>query len=314
MNGKCLEVSSTNYIKMQDCTATTNQKWQFNSNNQIISEANSKCIEAQSGIVDGSLLIVNTCNTSNNNQKWNFADIVILTSGSTKINTRVNLAGPWNTTTKLMNKDLITNNKIPLLQPFCTAPWNYCGTENIHSRTNIDQSAVDWVLVEIKNTSGITVQRKAALITNDAFLTDANGINSPGNFYPVKFSNITSPGYYKIIVRHRNHLAIATDSNVYLTQSTSPSIYNDIDLTKNVNVKGANQKLLGTNSIGQNVYGLRVGDVNSDGYIDAQDRNIAILSQEYDVIYSLEDANLDSVIDATDRNIVLQATEASMIL
>jgi Ricin-type beta-trefoil lectin domain len=310
MNGKCLEASSTNYIKMQDCTTTTSQKWQFNSNNQIISEASSKCIEAQSGIVDGSLLIVNTCNTSNNNQKWNFADIVIITSGSTRINTRVNLAGPWNTTTKLMNKDLNTNNKIPLLQPFCTAPWNYCGTENIPSRANIDQSAVDWVLIEVKNTSGITVQRKAALITNDAFLTDANGINSPGNFYPVKFTNITSPGYYKVIVRHRNHLAIVTESNVYLTQSTSPSIYNNIDLTKNVNVKGSNQKLLGTNSISQNVYGLRVGDVNSDGNIDSADRSLINSTEEFINMYNTKDLNLDTGLDALDRSIMLGAQEA----
>ena len=309
MNGKCLEVSSTNYIKMQDCTTTTSQKWQFNSNNQIISEANSMCIEAQSGITDGSLLIVNTCNTSNNNQKWNFADIVILSSGSTRINTRVNLAGPWNTTTKLMNKDLNTNNKIPLLQPFCNAPWNYCGTENIPDRVNIDQSAVDWVLIEIKNASGITVQRKAALITNDAFLTDANGINSPGNFYPVKFSNITSPGYYKIIVRHRNHLAIATDSNVYLTQSNSPSTYNNIDLTKNVNVKGANQQLLGAVN-GVNVYGMRFGDVNSDGYIDSSDKNIVSNSIETANAYSKIDINMDTYVDATDRVLILNTQEA----
>jgi hypothetical protein len=309
MNGKCLEVASTNYIKMQDCTATASQKWQFNSNNQIISEANSMCIEAQSGIIDGSLLIVNTCNTSNNNQKWNFADIVIITSGSTRINTRVNLAGPWNTTTKLMNKELNTNNKIPLLQPFCTSPWNYCGTENIPSRANIDQSAVDWVLIEIKNTSGTIVQRKAALITNDAFLTDANGINSPGNFYPVKFSSISSPGYYKIIVRHRNHLAIATDSNVYLTQSTSPSVYNNIDLTKNVNVKGLNQANLGTNSAGQTAYGMRLGDANADGVINATDRTLMFDAQE-GFYYSSYDLNLDANVNSTDRQLIQVAQEA----
>jgi Ricin-type beta-trefoil lectin domain len=309
MNGKCLEVSSTNYIKMQDCTTTTSQKWQFNFNNQIISEANGMCIEAQSGIVDGSLLIVNTCNTSNNNQKWNFADIVTLTSGATRINTRINLAGPWNTTTKLMNKDLNTNNKIPLLQPFCTAPWNYCGTENIPNRANIDQSAVDWVLIEIKNASGITVQRKAALITNDAFLTDANGINSPGNFYPVKFNSITSPGYYKVIVRHRNHLAIATDSNVYLTQSTSPSIYNNIDLTQNVNVKAANQSNLGTNTTGQTVYGMRLGNVNGDDKINVLDVS-ASLNAPDSTSYSIYDANLNSITNVVDTGLVRNAPDA----
>jgi Ricin-type beta-trefoil lectin domain len=309
MNGKCLEVGTNNYIKMQDCTTSIYQKWGFSINNQIISEANNYCVVAVNGIVSGSLLAVSTCSSTNNNQKWNFADIVTLVSSQTKLNVRFNLSGPWNNTTKLMNKDLNTNNKIPLNQPYCTAPWNYCGTENIPDRTKIDQTAVDWVLIEIKNATGATVQRKAALITSDAYLTDAAGINNPGSFYPIILDNVTTTGSYKIIVRHRNHLAIATNANITLT----PGVTTTVDFTKNVNVKGDNQKLIGTNSLGANIYGLRVGDVNGDGAIDAIDRSLTGDAGE-GTYYSNYDLNLNSDVDALDRSIINSAPESQASL
>ena len=308
MNGKCLDQgitinTSDRGLKMQDCTTSNNQKWGFNYDNQIVSKANTaSCIEALSGIANGSILAMNPCNTSNN-QKWNFAEIAYLTD-LTKINVRVNLSGAWNNTNKLMNKDLNTNNRIPLNQPYCTAPWNYCGTENIPSRANIDQSAVDWVLIEIKNSAGTTIQRKAALITNDAYLTDAAGINNPGIFYPVIFDNITTSGNYKIIVRHRNHIAIATDANVTLSPGT-----NTVDLTKNVNVKAANQNLVSTVN-GVSTYGMRYGDVNSDGSIDARDKNTILNTLEAANSYSKIDINLDSEINPADRTMISNTDEA----
>lgn len=305
MNGRCLTVSSGNNITMQDCTTSLSQKWGFNFGNQIISDANKYCIEAQNGIINGSLLVANLCNSTNNNQKWDFNDIVTLVSAQTKLNVRFNLSGAWNNTTKLMNKDLNTSNKIPLNQPYCTTPWNYCGTENIPDRTKIDQTAVDWVLIEIKNATGTTVQRKAALITSDAYLTDAAGINNPGSFYPIILDNVTTSGSYKIIVRHRNHLAIATNANVTLTPGTTT---NTVDLTKNVNVKAANQSSLGSVN-GVNVYGMRLGDVNADDYIDATDR-VMVANETETFGYNKFDLNLDAIVDATDRNLISLASEA----
>jgi Ricin-type beta-trefoil lectin domain/Dockerin type I domain len=313
MNGKCLDVGVTTNtpdrgLNMQDCTNSVNQKWGFNSSNQQIIWLgdSSKCIEALNGIVNYSVLVINTCNTTIDNQKWNVSDIVNLTN-LTKVNVKVNLAGAWNNTAKLMNTDLNINNKIPLNQPYCTAPWNYCGNEFIPIRANMDQSAVDWVLIEIKDAAGITIQRKAALITATAALTNPLGVNSPGNYYPVTFDNITNLGTYKIIVRHRNHLAIATDGNVTLT----PGVTTTVDLRQNVNVKSGNQSLIGTNSAGISVYGMRYGDVNSDGYIDSLDRTIERLEAETSSAYIKTDVNLDSSISATDRNMVRLASDAA---
>ncbi len=306
MNGKCLDLGVTintpdRGLKMQDCILNnSNQKWTFNYFDQIVSLANTaNCVEALGGIINNSTLVINPCSASNSNQKWNFSEIATLPP-RTYLNVRVNLSGAWNNTTKLMNTDLNTNNTIPLNQPYCTAPWNYCGTENIPNRANIDPTAVDWVLIEIKNSVGTTIQKRAALITKDAYLTSAAGIYSPASpnqFFPILFDSITTPGNYKVIVRHRNHLAIATDLDVTLTPGTVTYV---VDLRNNVNVKASGQSLLGTiNNV--NVYGIRFGDVNSDGSIDSADRTIVGLSSEATNVYSKNDVNLDSSIDSLDR-------------
>lgn len=111
MNGKCLDVGVTTNtpdrgLKMQDCSSSANQKWSFNYNNQIVSNAiSANCIEALNGVVNNSILVINPCNVSNNNQKWNFSEIANL-APRTWLNVRVNLSGAWNNTTKLMNTSL----------------------------------------------------------------------------------------------------------------------------------------------------------------------------------------------------------------
>lgn len=165
--------------------------------------------------------------------------------------------------------------------------------------SSINANAVDWVLIEVKNSAGLSVQKKAALLLKDGTVVDA----TTGSF--LTLNSTVSDAYYKIIIRHRNHLAIATDSNIYLSQYTSVNV----DLSKNVNVKAANQNLLGTVS-GVNVYGMRFGDVNSDGYIDASDKNIVINSNEAVNSYSKIDVNIDSQIEPTDRNMMSTAGEA----
>ncbi len=61
------------------------------------------------------------------------------------------LEGPFNTSSFEMNTTLNQGTLIPLNQPYNTAPWNYNGTENV---TNIPPDIVDWVLVELRETSG----------------------------------------------------------------------------------------------------------------------------------------------------------------
>ncbi len=66
------------------------------------------------------------------------------------------LEGPFNTSSFEMNTTLNQGALIPLNQPYNTAPWNYNGTENV---TIIPPDIVDWVLLELRETSGAPKQR-----------------------------------------------------------------------------------------------------------------------------------------------------------
>ena len=111
-----------------------------------------------------------------------------------------------------MRTTLNSSNLLPLTQPFTSAPFNYAGTESVASIPNAN--IVDWVLIEHRkpssglpgdaNTATIT-GRKAGFLLNNGTVVDLDGVT------PIAF-NITKQGGAFIVVRHRNHLAIMSNS------------------------------------------------------------------------------------------------------
>lgn len=202
-----------------------------------------------------------------------------------------------------MDNSFRTRNMIPLNQPYNVQPFGYTGTESFVSLASIPSDAVDWVLVEIKDASNVSVFTTAAILKQSGNIVDVNGSQnlSLGNFVPTLGYN------YKIVIRHRNSIAIATNQNIVIASNTNTLV----DLTKNINVKGANQVQVGTDTSNQPVYGMRKGNVTGNDSIDANDRNIGLNAQESDGIYSANDTNLDGVVDAQDRATLLAAPEAS---
>jgi hypothetical protein len=204
------------------------------------------------------------------------------------------LSGNYNSASNTFSNGLKTSNLIPLTQPYFSAPFNYNGTESI---ANIPSDTVDWVLVEVKNSSGTTIQTKAALLKSDGTIVDptiaANTLSLP---------NITTTGAYKIIVRHRNHLAIATNANINITAGASTTF----DFTTNLNVKGNSQLPLGTSG----KYGMRNANLNGDDRINATDKTIAGTTTDAVNLYSPRDVNLDGIFNATDKTLVGIAQDA----
>ena len=74
-----------------------------------------------------------------------------------------------------MLTNLSQNGLLPNAQPFNTAPWNYNGGETLTSGST--SSYVDWVLVELRNSSNPTqvVARRAAILKNDGTLLNTDG-------------------------------------------------------------------------------------------------------------------------------------------
>ena len=63
---------------------------------------------------------------------------------------KVFIEGPYYGTS--MNTMLNSHNLIPLSQPYNVGPWNYIGNEQVTTIPNPE--IVDWVLVELRETSG----------------------------------------------------------------------------------------------------------------------------------------------------------------
>ena len=144
------------------------------------------------------------------------------------VNTRIWLQGPFNNGSMLPL--LSEGGYIPLNQSFSSAPWNYNGNESVSS---VPTGVVDWVLLELRTgtAASTTVARKAVFLKSDGSVADLDGISKPS------FGEL-SPGYFYIIIRHRNHLDIMSANPIPL--SSNSSLY---DFTTNPNKAYGNDPL-----------------------------------------------------------------------
>ena len=202
---------------------------------------------------------------------------------------KVILAGAYDTSTSMMKTGLRNKNLIPIAQPYNSPAFQYSGTEIM---TTIPVDAVDWVLVELRQGS-VTVGKKAGILKSngDVVSTFGSGLTFEG----------LPTGSYQVIIRHRNHLAISTNTDVVLTDGA----VNGLDMSGNVNVKSSNQRMLQTG-----VYGLRSTNVNSDSQINAGDRSALRTSSDAINTYFNLDANLDGMVTALDRTLVRLAGDS----
>ena len=181
---------------------------------------------------------------------------------------------------------------IPLSQPYNTAPWNYNGTESVVS---IPQNAVDWMLLELRDTTeaalstGETViAQKALFIYNDGRIAGADEGDTL-NFFPVSISNNLF-----VTLIHRNHIDII---------SAEPVLKRNGRYTLDFTTAGNNA--LGENaqkSLGNGVYGMFAGDANGDGLVDDIDKTVLWNSEAGSQGYNSSDFNLDGESDNKDKN------------
>ncbi len=181
-------------------------------------------------------------------------------------NVKLMLEGAYNSGTGTMSTALRSGNSfgstnlLPAAQPYNSDPWNYAGTENVDT-ANHPANAVDWVLVELRSTyngAAVTNGRAAGFLLSDGSIVDTNGTDA------IRFWDIT-PGYYYVVVKHRNHLPIMTADSIYL--SNASSLY---DFTS------GQGKAYGTDTttfqskpmsaLGDGRYGMRAGDCAGTSY------------------------------------------------
>lgn len=130
-------------------------------------------------------------------------------SGNTCIvQTKVFLEGPYNSGTHRMSTALNENGCIPTTSPY---------PENPRSVSSIPDSIVDWVLVELRNSSdGWAVTSKSVFLHRDGHIVGDDGTTD-------QITMNISEGSYYIVVNHRNHLSVMSANAIVL--SSSPILY-----------------------------------------------------------------------------------------
>lgn len=134
-----------------------------------------------------------------------------------KIYAKAFLQGAYTHQDTLMYDKLRQNNLIPLTTPY---PYFEVKKFTIHPLDNIDKtlpsvliskeekSVVDWVFLELRDSTNSIIATNSALIRRDGFIVDVDG-ESPINFY-------AQPGSYSLVVKHRNHLGVMTAESLNL--------------------------------------------------------------------------------------------------
>ena len=193
------------------------------------------------------------------------------------VNIKVFLQGPYDNNVHIMKTDI--NSILPFSDP-------YSQNESVGS---IPSGIVDWILVELRSDVNTIVKTRAAFLMNDGSIHDIDGSDH------INFSEVSGGDYY-IVIKHRNHLAVMSANTVSLPNSS------DYDFTT------GNDKYYGGSSgaiqLETGVWGMIAGDANSDGSIDAVDKN-NIWRVENGTTWSYtkySDFNLDGNLDAVDKN------------
>ena len=196
----------------------------------------------------------------------------VATAQNGTLKVKVNLQGAYNRDTGLMRTDLRNKNLIN-----SDNPYDDITPADPNSLPPLPSNAVDWVNISLRK-DGVSV------ISSDngaVLLADGTGI----------MRNL-APGKYQVTMRHRNHLAITTNTDVDVVAGQTT----DLDFTTNQNVKGGNQALLMTG-----VFGMKMGNANGSTAINSLDRILVRISPDRTNVYSPLDINMDGNISSIDR-------------
>jgi len=191
---------------------------------------------------------------------------------------KVLLEGFYETDNQLMHTNLVSQNLLPIAQPYNNAPWIYAGSEILNS---IPAEAVDWVFLQSQSSDGTILGQTVGLVNKEGQILNLQGI--PG------VSLASSNGNY-ISIHHRSHLAVLSENtyNGGLLDFTSSS-----DVVQGVNqLKFKNGK-----------YMLFSGDFDGTGVINSDDFNLwkvqgAIINQ-----YLPIDGDGNGVVNNLDYNL-----------
>ncbi len=202
------------------------------------------------------------------------------------------LEGPFNPTTNLMQDDLHRLCLVPSVDP-------YVGTHRLNpdllNRTG-SAALIDWVWLELYDDDN-----NLALVTSSPGVLMADGqiLHSSGR--PFYFDQSFPLGYYRLLVRHRNHLPALSDVAGHFDNDGDVA-YFDYRLANSYDVGGFGQKQLTGSE-----WGLFAGDGAADavGYdINVNDRKVWHDDNGIFLKYHAGDYNMDGDLNGMDNVLI----------
>jgi len=171
-----------------------------------------------------------------------------------RINPKLFLQGPilFPVNAGLMNDDLRVAGYIPTTSPYSDAAT--CNA-SVFSVTGND-AIVDWVWVELRDKTDDTavILSQSALLQRDGDVVDTDGVS----FISL---NVSADDYY-VVVNHKNHLGVMTDTPIDIQASSTPTIVDFTDTSTTTYGMQA-QAALPSGDMA-----LWAGDVNGDGLVN----------------------------------------------
>ena len=172
----------------------------------------------------------------------------------------------YNSPDSLMRDDLRANHHLPILEPYTALAPDFVhvgtgGGEMVSDSAAVfaesgANSIVDWVFVELRDSANpaLVVATRAGLLQRDGDVVDVDGTSL------LEFTS-TSPKYYSVAIRHRNHLGCMTELPVSLSASGTQIDFRDTTIAlydDGTNLNGLEQiKINGK-------YALWAGNVNKN--------------------------------------------------
>ncbi len=255
-------------------------------------------VNASTGVVTGihfgsatiSYTVTNACGMTTVTK-----DVTVIRN-TVQVSAKAFMQGPYSSSTGLMADGLRSGGYIPTIEPY-TGMSNFThkgnGGGEMLDNANVltitgNNAIVDWVFIELrdKTTPSTVIATRSALIQRDGDIVETDGTSA------LTFNDVIAGDYY-IAVRHRNHLGFRTAALQTLT--TSPLSLNLSDGSNTLFGSGA-LKAVGS------VYVMYSGNGDSNGVVNAVDKNSVWLIQNGQFTYLRGDYDMNGVVNAADLN------------
>ncbi len=208
-----------------------------------------------------------------------------LTGGSSiiRLQAKIFLEGPYDDAANEMS--IALNGSIPTTSPY---------SEDARTIASIPANITDWVLVQLRSTAdGAAVVSKSALLHKDGRIVADNGTT--------EYINLTvAAGNYFIVIKHRNHLAVESNTAHALSVGSSTLYDFTIDASTPYDKYYGGEAAL----LESGIYGMFSGDGNQSCILTNSDKDCIITNLNESGYYEA-DTNCSGIVTNSDKDSII---------